>query len=102
MSSINPLQSLRPAGEIGGAARPEAAGAKSDGDFAGMLREQLGKVSQMQAEADQGVQNILTGQSQNLTDVFSSARKAQVAFTLLMEIRNKLVDAYNEIKQLRV
>ena len=71
-------------------------------DFAAALRRQLEQVSRMQTEADQGVQSLLTGESQNITEVFAAARKAQVAFSLLMEIRNKLVDAYTEIRQLRV
>jgi len=78
-----------------------ATGAAS-GDFASSLRQQLEEVSRMQAEADEGIQSLMTGQSQNITEVFTAARKAQVAFTLLMEVRNKLVDAYTELKQLRV
>ena len=67
-----------------------------------MIKEQLQKVSQMQSEADEKVQALVTGESQNLTEVFTAARKAEVAFSLLMEIRNKLVDAYQEVKNMRV
>ena len=70
--------------------------------FASALREQLERVSHMQTEAETGVQNVLTGQTQNVTEVFAAARKAEVAFSLLMEIRNKLVDAYGELKRIRV
>jgi len=56
----------------------------------------------MDNQAKQGVQDLLTGRSQNITEVFVAARKAEVAFSLLMEIRNKLSDAYTEIKNLRV
>ncbi len=72
------------------------------GDFADELRQQLAQVNQMQAEADAGIQQLLTGQTDNITQVLTSARKAEIAFSLLMEIRNKLVDAYTELKQLRV
>lgn len=72
------------------------------GTFADQLRAQIEQVSQLQGEAEQGVQNILTGRSDNLTEVLAATRKAEVAFSLLMEIRNKLVDSYNEMKQLRV
>ncbi len=70
--------------------------------FADQLREQLEQVSRMQAEADKGVQNLLTGRTDNITEVLTAARKADIAFGLLMEIRNKLVDAYVELRQLRV
>ena len=71
-------------------------------DFATQLRAQLEQVNRMQAEADEGIQNLIAGRNDNITEVLTSARKAEVAFSLLMEIRNKLVDAYTELKQLRV
>jgi flagellar hook-basal body complex protein FliE len=71
-------------------------------DFATQMRQQLEQVSQMQAEAQEGIEHLMTGQTDNITEVFSTARKAEVAFSLLMEIRNKLVDAYTELRQLRV
>ncbi len=70
--------------------------------FAAQLREQLEQVSQMQADAAEGIESLMTGQTDNITGVFTTARKAEVAFSLLMEIRNKLVDAYDELRQLRV
>ncbi|MCG3126154.1 MAG: Flagellar hook-basal body complex protein FliE [Phycisphaerae bacterium] len=90
----------------GGAARPSAApavGERAGGaDFAATLRQELQRVAAIQNEADAGVQGLLTGRTQNVTEVFATARKAQVAFNVLMEIRNKLADAYTELKQLRV
>ncbi len=87
---------------VAGPAAPPSKTASGGDDFAGMLREQLEQVSRMQTEADDSLQKLLTGQSQNVTDVFVAARKADVAFSLLMEIRNKLVDAYQELQNLRV
>ena len=94
-STTTPLTpALAPAKPVG--AGPDAGG------FADQLRQQLDQVARLQQEAEQGMTSVLTGQSDNLTEVLASARKAEVAFNLLMEMRNKLVDAYNELKQLRV
>ncbi len=71
-------------------------------DFQSFLLESLEKVNQLQSEADAGVQKLLTGESDNVAEVFTASRKAGIAFDLLMEIRNKLLDAYSEIKQMRV
>jgi flagellar hook-basal body complex protein FliE len=102
---VNPISPHLPS-PIGPPAPASPSGAATPGlggsDFATQLRQQLEQVSHMQAEADAGVQNLLTGQTDNITQVFTTARKAEVAFSLLMEIRNKLVDAYGELKQLRV
>jgi flagellar hook-basal body complex protein FliE len=92
---LNPLSGARPPGTP---AQP----AGEAPEFTSVLRNQLEQVNRMQAEADAGVQNLLTGRSDNITEVFTAARKAEIAFSLLMEIRNKLVDAYSELKQLRV
>lgn len=74
----------------------------SEKDFRSFLIDSLEKVNQLQTEADQGVQKLLTGETDNVAEVFSASKKAGVAFDLLMEIRNKLLDAYNEVQQMRV
>jgi flagellar hook-basal body complex protein FliE len=94
----NGVAPLAPASQ--GAPRAPEPGGQSE--FAGLLRQQLERVNQVQSEADEGLKRVLTGESQNLTEIFVTARKAEVAFSLLMEIRNKLVDAYDELRQLRV
>jgi flagellar hook-basal body complex protein FliE len=71
-------------------------------DLASALREQLSQVNSLQSEVDTKTQAVAAGQSESMTDVFTAARKAEVAFTMLMEIRNKLVDAYQELQNLRV
>ena len=102
---VNPISSpaLPPVGPSRPAVPPSPASpATEEGGFAAQLRQQLDQVNQMQNEADESIQRLLTGQSDNITAVFTTARKAEVAFSLLMEIRNKLMDAYNELRQLRV
>ena len=45
---------------------------------------------------------LATGQTDNVAEVFSAVRKADIAFSLLMQIRNQLVDAYTEIRNIRI
>lgn len=71
-------------------------------DFKSFLLESLEKVNAMSSEADDAVQRLATGQTDNVAEVFTTVQKAGVAFDLLMEIRNKLLDAYTEIRQMRV
>jgi len=70
--------------------------------FKDMLLSSLEQVNQLQQEASDGVDKVVTGEADNVAEVFSAVRKAGVAFDLLMEMRNKMVDAYNEIQQMRV
>lgn len=94
-SAISPVKPL---------AAPQTSATRTAGgeDFAATLRAQLEQVSRMQAEAEAGMQGLMTGQTTDVTAVLAATRKAEVAFSLLMEIRNKLVDAYAEVRQLRV
>lgn len=85
------------------ATNPVGKSAQVEGkDFKSFLMESLEKVNQLQQDADAGVQKLLTGETDNVAEVFSASKKAGIAFDLLMEIRNKLLDAYSEVKQMRV
>lgn len=92
-----PIQPLGLEGEL---RRAEPIG--QGGDFKSVLLSSLGEVNRLQTEADQGVQRLITGEADNVAEVMAAVNKAGIAFDLLMEIRNKLNDAYQEIQQMRV
>lgn len=71
-------------------------------DFKSILLDSLEEVNRLQDEADMGVQKLLTGETDNVAEVFAAVNKSGVAFDLLMEIRNKLVESYREIQQMRI
>ena len=81
---------------------PGAGAPAEELDFKTLLLAKLDEVKQLQDEAGEGVEKLLTGETQNVAEVFSAVKKADVAFSLLMEIRNKLMDAYEQIQQMRV
>lgn len=70
--------------------------------FMDMMLESLDEVNRLQTDADQGVQALYTGKTDDVASVLTAVNKAGIAFDLLMEIRNKLTDAYREIQQIRV
>ncbi len=90
-----PIQPL-----AGGVEHADTSGKGSD--FKSVLLDSLGEVNRLQTEADQGVQRLITGETDNVAEVMAAVNKAGIAFDLLMEIRNKLNDAYQEIQQMRV
>lgn len=100
---VNPITGpggLEPIGPITGGQRPEQV---ADGkDFKQILLDSLNEVNRLQQEADQSVKALYSGETDNVAEVFTAVNKAGVAFDLLMEIRNKLVDAYQEINRIRV
>jgi flagellar hook-basal body complex protein FliE len=102
----NPIQipgAIQPIGPpMAGAPNAPQTDAASGKDFKTILLESLDEVNRLQKEADQGVQQLVTGESDNVVEVLAAVNKAGVAFDLLMEIRNKMTDAYRDIQQMRV
>jgi flagellar hook-basal body complex protein FliE len=71
-------------------------------DFKSLLMDSIDEVNRLQAEADQAQVNLVTGKTQNVEEVFTAVKKAEIAFNLLTQIQRKLMDAYDEVKQMRV
>lgn len=86
----------------GAGANPAASPAPAGKDFRTILVDSLAEVNRLQREADEGVHKLMTGETDNVSEVFSAVNKAGIAFDLLMEVRNKLTKAYEEIQQMRV
>jgi len=100
--SISGLGSSAPFQPVG-RSRPVGAGQTPDGkSFKDVLLDSLEQVNQLQKEASDGVEKVVTGEPHNLAEVFTAVRKSEVAFNMLMEMRNKLLEAYREVQQMRV
>ena len=70
--------------------------------FSDLLVGGIGRVNDMQLSADGQMEQLLTGGDVNQAEVFTSMQKADMSFRLLVQIRNKLMDAYGEINSIRV
>jgi flagellar hook-basal body complex protein FliE len=94
--------------QTGAAATPTStqgqdAAATSDGSsFKDVLMKNLNDVNAMQQDADKTLDDYVTGKTQNMGEVISASQKATMAFSMLTQIRNKLQDAYDEVKNLRI
>lgn len=70
--------------------------------FKNMLVDSIREVNSMQTQANQAVENLFTGGDANPAEVLTAVQKADLAFRMVMQVRNKLVQAYQEIKDIRV
>jgi flagellar hook-basal body complex protein FliE len=77
-------------------AQPEA------GSFADLLGEAVTRVQQVQGEAEQELQKLLAGEPVELHRVMMAGERAGLASELTMAVRNKVVDAYQEIMRMQV
>lgn len=76
--------------------------AASGADFKKFLTENLDRVNQMQVDADQAVEGLLTGEETDITKVMSAVQKADLAFKTVQAVRNKLVESYQEVLRMRI
>jgi flagellar hook-basal body complex protein FliE len=100
--TINAIQSGQAASGIGSTTQVGQTTTPDGKSFKDVLLDSLGEVNRLQQEAADGVDKVATGQTDDIANVFSAVRKADVAFGMLMEMRNKMVDAYRELQQMKV
>ena len=75
----------------------------SDGPaFRELLEKQIAQVNELQRDAKEAVEDYATGQRDDVEAVILATRKADTAFRMLLQVRNKMMDAYEEVKQIRV
>jgi flagellar hook-basal body complex protein FliE len=84
---------------VTGADKAGAAGATSFKDY---LLNSLDQVNSMQNEANQAIESMALGGDVNPAEVLTAVQKADLAFRLTMQIRNKLVSAYQEVQNIRI
>ncbi len=103
---VEPYPGIRTPGLIGPetqASGPKNAQSPAGGkDFKSLLMESINEVNRLQSEADQARMDLATGKTDQVAEVFSAVKKADLAFQTLMQMRNKLLDAYEEVKQMKV
>ena len=81
---------------------PFDAGASGAPSFKDMLLDSVQQVNSMQMDANKAVENLMTGGDANPAEVLTAVQKADLAFRMVMQVRNKIVAAYDEIKDLRI
>ncbi|QDS95463.1 flagellar hook-basal body protein FliE [Roseimaritima multifibrata] len=70
--------------------------------FLDLVAGKVQEVNTAQQSADQLVHRMLTGEDVNQAEVLTSVQKADMAFRLMLQMRNKLMDAYREVQQIQI
>lgn len=89
---------------LGRAAGGNAAG-KADPaapSFKEFLLRNLQEVNQLQQDANAAVEDLVAGRRTDVETVLSATQQADMAFRMLLQVRNKVMTAYDELKQIRV
>jgi flagellar hook-basal body complex protein FliE len=92
-----PLPPLPPVGPAGG-----AAGAAPAPGFGDTLRKGLQQVSSLEHRADALIQDVATGGPTRIHEVMAATSQAGLAVDLLVQVRDRALEAYQEIMRMQV
>ena len=101
MNTIQPLATplIAPGQSPGATTTAAPADGKSFKDY---LLNSIHEVNSVQQSADQAVEKLVTGGDVSPAEVLTAVQKADLAFRMMMQIRNKIMAAYDEVKNIRV
>jgi len=99
---MNPVQNISTPAVLPGQVPHQAEAAQPGASFKDFLLQSIQEVNSMQQEADRAVEALSTGNDVNPAEVLTAVQKADIAFRLMMQIRNKIVQAYQEVQNIRV
>ena len=99
MGAVTPWVDSLPAAGPGAAG--QGAGAAGGGGFGGVLKSALQEVNQLNTGAESQIGGLLQGGPPDMTGVMVAVEKADVAFQLMMQVRNKIVTAYQDIEKMQ-
>src|SRR5437762_2899853 len=94
---LNPVK-----GADDGAAKIAQGPAGAANAFSQLLNDAVGNIDKLQKTADSNIKKLATGQPVDLHDVTISMEQSNLSFQLGMQVRNKILDAYQEIMRMQV
>ena len=101
--TINGISSPNPLGQISPNAKPAIGGAGASGDtFGSLVKNSLEALDGSQKVAEQEIAKAVTGESTDLHKTIIALQTADLKFQLGLQVRNKLIGAYEEIMRMQV
>lgn len=95
-SGIAPIVDVASTGSTGTTGKTGVPG------FLDSLKSAIGNVNDAQREAGRAVDALMTGDTQDIHRTMVALQQADVSFQLMMQVRNKLVTAYEEIQRMQI
>ncbi len=101
--TINGISSPNPLGQIGAGAKSPIGGAAGSGDtFGSLVKNSLETLDGSQKAAEQEIAKAVTGESPDLHKTIIALQTADLKFQLGLQVRNKLIGAYEEVMRMQV
>jgi flagellar hook-basal body complex protein FliE len=100
---MNSVADITMKSHLQGLAEPKTTPAQNiGGKFAEALKGSIAEVNQAQLAADHAAEQIAAGESKNLHEAMIKLEEADISLRLMVQVRNKAVEAYQEIMRMQV
>jgi flagellar hook-basal body complex protein FliE len=97
--SIKPLEMrINPSGPV---RQADSSAAADKASFGQWLQKSLEGVDKMQQTAESAAAKLVTGESKDIHGTMIAMQKANISMSLMLEVRNKIISAYDEIKRMQ-
>ena len=96
------IQGLGPQAPVQKPVDPTGENSKADGSFLDTLKDSIRDINQIQIQAEQAIADVVSGNKQDLHQTMVAIEKADVSFQLMMQVRNKIISAYEEILRMQI
>lgn len=94
------VQAISASGEL--PPSPSSAAVAPSGRFGEWFSQELSEVNGKLVQAEQGVQQLATGDASNLHDVMIRLEEARLSFQLAIQFRTRVLEAYQEVMRMQV
>ncbi len=78
------------------------AGAPDGTSFSDMLKDSITEVNNLKIEADQATEDLAMGRTDDIQGTILAVEKASVSFKMMMEVRNKIISAYQDVMRTQI
>lgn len=98
------INSFTPSEEVfnSGIGSNKAKESKVSGSFSEMLKSGLDKVNEKALQSENATEMLVKGEDIEIHEVMLAAEEAKIALNFAVEVRNKLVEAYQEINRIQL
>lgn len=101
MEPIRGISPIAPGSSIG--SPDKAGGAPGAGkEFGDMFAEAIGRVDQYRVKAENSANAFMAGETEELHQVILTGQRAEIAFETFLQVRNKVVQAYQEVMRMQM
>ncbi|MCX8044272.1 MAG: flagellar hook-basal body complex protein FliE [Desulfobacterota bacterium] len=71
-------------------------------DFSTMLVDAIKEVNRLQIESNKAIDELTSGTRENIHETMIAIEKASISFQMMMQIRNKIIEAYDQLMKTNI